>query len=187
LPRIGYSLTRFHEYRKFLYMKFICDDNLGKLAKFLRILGFDTAFNNNYDDQTLLKTASNENRFLLSKDNNLINKTHPFGIMILSHNDPIEQLGQAIKNLNLKISSELLFSRCSLCNTVCENIDKTEVADKVFPYILNTHAIIKKCPSCRRFYWKGTHYNKILKNLESAVPDESLSGNWPSRINQSAC
>jgi uncharacterized protein with PIN domain len=159
-------------------MKFICDDNLGKLAKFLRILGFDTAFDQNCEDQILLKTASGEQRMLLTRDNNLNRKTHPFGILILNLDDPVDQLREVIIDQNLRISPDLLFQRCSLCNTVCEDVDKSKVTDEVFPYILKTQKTIKKCPSCRRFYWKGTHYNKILIKLKSAVPEENLFGRW---------
>ena len=160
-------------------MKFICDDNLGKLAKFLRILGFDTAFDPNYDDKIALRTASSEERLLISRDNKLAIKTHPHGILLINHDDPIDQLLNVIHSLKLKISPENLFLRCSLCNSLCEETDKQKATNEVFPYILKTQDTIKKCPSCRRYYWKGTHYDKILNKLKSAIPDENLTGDWP--------
>ncbi len=160
-------------------MKFICDDNLGKLSKYLRILGFDTCFREPLDDSALLRIASEEERLILTRDNKLAARTVPFGIMVICGDNPLDQLTGAISSLDLSIDPELLFARCSRCNSRCKTADKSEIQDKVFPYILKTHEIIKKCPDCGRYYWKGSHYKALLIKLRKAIPSGNLAGNWP--------
>lgn len=160
-------------------MKLICDDNLGKLTSYLRILGFDTIFEETIDDNALLRIASAQKRFLITRDNKLLSKTHPFGIYLVEEDDPLIQLKSVISKLNLTIDSSKLFSRCSKCNELCEIVDKDKISDKIFPFILKTQDIIKQCPQCKRSYWKGSHYKNILKKLISVVPANALDGDWP--------
>ncbi len=109
----------------------------------------------------------------------MLSKTHPFGILVLENDDPLEQLRYAISTLKLTVDPGLLFRRCSLCNTACEIIDKAKIKNHVFPYILKTQEIISQCPSCKRYYWKGSHYKRLLAELKGAIPEESLAAPWP--------
>lgn len=160
-------------------MRFICDDNLGKLAKYLRILGFDTYFQESLSNPVLLRIAASEKRYLLTRDGKLMNMSHPYGVLLLERDDPLEQLRTAVSALNLQINPDVLFSRCSVCNDVCVKVDKNVAGSHVFPYILQTQDVISQCPSCKRFYWKGTHYRKLLRMLRSAIPDKAIDGRWP--------
>jgi uncharacterized protein with PIN domain len=160
-------------------MKFACDDNLGKLAKSLRILGFDTFFQENIEDNELLRLADSEQRFLLTRDHHLLSKSLPCGVLLLEDDDPLLQLKKVVETLSLKINIEQLFIRCSRCNMLCHTVDKSQISDEVFPYILRTQEIITQCPSCRRFYWKGTHYQRLLRNLKSVISENNIIGEWP--------
>jgi uncharacterized protein with PIN domain len=160
-------------------VKFICDDNLGKLTKYLRILGFDTSFQENFEDNGLLRLADSEQRFLLTRDHNMLGRTHPYGLLLLEDDDPLLQLKTLIEKLSLKIDVGRLFIRCSRCNLICHEVDKSQIANEVFPYILRTQEIISQCPSCRRYYWKGTHYGRLLTKLKSVIPDAVIVGKWP--------
>jgi uncharacterized protein with PIN domain len=160
-------------------MKFICDDNLGKLASYLRMLGFDTWFEDQIDDNILLKTASAQKRLLITRDSKLIHKIHPYGVLLVEYDDPLEQLKKVVVSQSLTIDPSELFNRCSKCNEICLAVDKDQVADKVFPYILKTQDVIKRCPSCKRFYWQGSHYKNVLKKLIFAIPRDALAGDWP--------
>jgi len=160
-------------------VRFICDDNLGKLARYLRVLGFDTCFDETIADNTLLRIAASEERCLLTRDHKLSSKSVPHGILILENDDPLNQLSIVIQKLNLKIDPELLFNRCSRCNGLCHIVDKRTISEEVFPFILKTQEIIKQCPSCKRFYWKGSHYKALLRKLKSVIPDQILRGEWP--------
>jgi uncharacterized protein len=154
-------------------MKFICDDNLGKLAKYLRFLGFDTFFEEPIDNNELLRLAASQERTLLTRDSHLEAKVHPFGFLLLAYDDPLEQLRAVIANFGLKPESAEVFRRCSLCNELCVDIDKSKAGDKIFPYIIATQEIIRQCPRCRRFYWQGSHYKRIIAELESVMRMQS--------------
>ena len=160
-------------------MRIICDDNLGKLASYLRILGYDTLFEENIDDSSLLKTASADKRILLTRDRKLASRSHPIGFFLIEDDDPLQQLNAVIVGLDMKIDPENLFDRCSRCNRICEVVDKERIKEEVFPFILKTQEVIKRCPSCRRYYWKGSHYKNILKKLIEVIPEKSLTGPWP--------
>ena len=160
-------------------MKFICDDNLGKLTKYLRILGFDTLFKENIEDNELLRLADSEQRFLLTRDHQLIDKSHPYGVLLLENDDPLLQLKTILEALSLKINVAQLFLRCSQCNEICNEVDKSQIGNEVFPFIIRIQEIISQCPSCKRYYWKGTHYQKLLKKLKSVISNNNIIGEWP--------
>ena len=159
-------------------MRFICDDNLGKLAKYLRILGFDTHFQEPISNAELLRMAAAEERILLTRDSRLLSASHPFGVLLLGNDSPLEQLSATITRLNLTITPETFFHRCTKCNEICNVVDKALAANHVFPFILQTQEIISQCPSCKRFYWKGTHYTRLSQKLRSVIPDEAIEGRW---------
>jgi uncharacterized protein with PIN domain len=160
-------------------MRFICDDNLGKLARYLRFLGFDTFFAEPISDCDLMRLASSQKRFLLTRDSHLTSKSHPFGILLIRQDDPLTQLKFTISSLNPIINPATLFSRCSRCNEVCDMISGEEAEGKTFPFVLKTQKLISKCPSCGRLYWKGTHYQKLLKKLRVVIPTGNTTGQWP--------
>lgn len=160
-------------------MKFACDDNLGRLAKYLRLLGFDTFFNDIINNSKLMAIASSEGRLLLTRDTHLTGKSHPYGIMHISEDEPLIQLNMVITDLNIKINTSLIFTRCSRCNEICNPVDKDKIAGRTFPYILHTQKLISECPSCRRLYWKGTHYSRLLLKLKTAIPSVNIIGEWP--------
>jgi uncharacterized protein len=160
-------------------MRFICDDNLGRLAKYLRILGLDTAFIEPVSDPDLLRLAAEQQRFLLTRDHHLLQYSHPYGILIIEEDRPLSQLTITIETLQISIDPDLLFQRCSQCNELTLSVDKELVKDSLFPYILKTQTGISRCPSCGRYYWKGSHYKRLLAQLRSAIPDKALVGLWP--------
>jgi uncharacterized protein with PIN domain len=162
-----------------LGVKFICDDNLGKLAKYLRLLGFDTYFAEPIANADLLKTAAAEERFLITRDRRLMSKSHPFGVLLLEFDDPLAQLAASVTRLKLTIDTARLFSRCSRCNAPTRFVLKAEIAERAFPYILRTQDIISECPLCKRLYWRGTHYIRLLGKLKSAIPGDNVIGQWP--------
>jgi hypothetical protein len=163
-------------------MNFACDDNLGRLARYLRILGFDTFFNEPIADGDLLAVAASQERFLLTRDSRLGEKSHPYGMLLLDKDDPIEQLLAVVKSLDLKILVKDLFTRCSRCNEICHSVTKDEIAERTFPYVLRTQEIIQECPSCKRLYWRGTHYHRLLGKLKLTIPSSNIIGQWPEEL-----
>ncbi|MCP4581212.1 MAG: hypothetical protein GY839_06310 [candidate division Zixibacteria bacterium] len=158
-------------------MKFLCDDNLGKLAKYLRMLGLDTFFRIDISDAKLLGIMLKQNRIVLTRDNQLIKRIEPERYLLIESDSPEEQLKAVVKRFDLDVSlniddldrSRMLFSRCLECNDVCDDVDKDEIIDEVFPYIIKTQDSFKRCPSCRRIFWQGSHYKDMVKKLADVV------------------
>jgi len=149
-------------------MKFIVDDMLGKLAKRLRMLGFDTVFNFGIPDRELLKISRDEDRILLTRDTALLKVRGVKGLFIKS-TEFKSQLKQVVNDLKLKIEKKNVFSRCAECNTPVEEIEKEKIKDKVPEYIFKTHEKFYHCPSCKRIYWKGTHIDKLEKEFKEVL------------------
>ena len=149
--------------------KFLCDDNLGKLARYLRLLGYDTFFEKTLDDARLLSTMLKENRIVLTRDRKLI-KRLPAGRFVLIEDDsPETQIKSVIGQLVLKPDRDAFFSRCLECNEPCVEISRDEIEEKVFPYILKKHESFSKCPACGRIFWPGSHYKDMVRKLDSIL------------------
>lgn len=142
-------------------MKFLADTMLGKLAKWLRILGYDVLYCRNLGDRKLLELARAEGRILLTRDEELRRRSQ--GIFI-SSDDWREQLRELAQVIQLETSA--LFTRCLECNVILEQVSGAEVEDAVSPYILATQAEFARCPQCGRIYWKGTHFAHALTEVE---------------------
>lgn len=153
-------------------MKFICDDNLGKLTKWLRTLGFDTLFFDPIEDGELVSRALKEDRVLLSRDIQLSRFKLKLGerLLLIESEKPLEQVKQVVYHFMLKTDKELLFSRCLICNQILEKMEKEKIKDRLYPYIYQTQENFVHCPVCDRIYWSATHVDKMMKTLaESGI------------------
>lgn len=142
-------------------MRFLADTMLGKLAKWLRILGYDVLYYPNLGDAQLLELARAENRILLTRDEELRRRCR--GIA-LSSDDWREQLCELAQAIGLETSG--LFTRCLECNVPLEIVSGAEVEGSVSAYILATQEEFGRCPECGRIYWKGTHFAHALTEVE---------------------
>jgi len=153
-------------------MKFIADCMLGKLAKWLRILGYDTLYYRAIDDDTLMEMARRTHRVLLTRDEEVFQKFEGLNKMFIRSDYLSDQLRQVIEERKL-IVGDRLFSRCILCNTELIQVNKAEVRDLVPEYVFNTQRYFSFCQQCKKIYWKGTHRTKMiekLKILEGSIP-----------------
>ncbi len=149
-------------------MKFIVDSMLGTLAKWLRILGYDTLYFPNMDDDELAYRAMAEDRILLTRDQELARRRGVRAILI--KNAPLEdQLLQVFQEL--KLERQNCFSRCPICNEPLKPVEKESVRGKVPPYVFQTQEQFKICPSCHRIYWKGTHWQKMKELLDKVLSE----------------
>lgn len=144
-------------------MRFIADHMLGSLARWLRFLGFDTAYPDVLSDKALAELAVKEKRILLTRDRELASKKGISALFIQS-TDINEQLGQVIVAYDLEIKNEL--SRCSLCNTTLISVNKEQVKDKVPERVYEIQNEFWECIQCQKYYWPGTHYKNIKNKLE---------------------
>ncbi|MDE3090177.1 MAG: Mut7-C RNAse domain-containing protein [Chloroflexota bacterium] len=144
-------------------MKFLVDNMLGRLATWLRLLGYDTAYLPEADDHALARVARAEDRILLTRDVELTRRRGVRHVLIESEKVE-EQLGQIFRTLGL--SARQAFSRCAECNTILEQAKPESVRGHVPPYVFQTHARFLRCPRCQRVYWRGTHWAHMLAQIE---------------------
>ena len=153
-------------------MKFIVDSNVGRLARWLRIAGFDTMFINDLDDNRLVRLALSEGRVLLTKDTQILKRrvatTGRLKVILIESEEGKAQLRQVVKALNLgdKIKP---FTLCLECNQPLVLSEKEDVKELVPPYIFQTQTQYMQCPACQRVYWRGTHWQRMSRELEKIV------------------
>jgi len=155
-------------------MKYLCDQMLGTLATWLRLIGFDTFFpNDKTSDDEILEISKKENRVLISRDKELIIRAKKRNIknIQLETVDLDEQLEIVLKND--KIDEKKILSRCSICNTLVKEINKVDIEDKIPEKVYLYKEKFWICPKCNKIYWKGSHYNKILKKIKDISKDIS--------------
>ncbi len=159
-------------------MKFIADSMLGRLARWLRLIGYDTLYYPEIEDSILLRIAREENRTLLTRDTRLVKVRGLQDYLLLKDNDTFEQLKHvmlAFKLLPSGNSAESVFvpdrSRCSLCNQVLENVPREHAKVHVPEYVFETCDGFKHCKNCSRFYWKGTHHELLHRKLSEIIDD----------------
>jgi uncharacterized protein with PIN domain len=147
-------------------MRFLCDQMLGTLAKWLRLFGFDTFYANNViEDIELLQIAKKEKRIIITRDKELFirGKKQNLKVIKIESTDLDIQLKQVLNGI--RINDETIFSRCSLCNSLIEKIEKHEIKNKVFDKIYKNNDSFWFCPKCDKIYWMGSHYNKIISKI----------------------
>jgi uncharacterized protein with PIN domain len=146
--------------------QFIADVMLGKLATWLRLLGCDVEYFPTISDEDLVNKASRTNRVILTRDTELVRRrqvrrNHHF----VRGNDHRDQLRQVAKRFSITPSGHMM-TRCLRCNETLKAIDPSEVREKVPPYVFETQHHFKTCGQCGRIYWKGTHREKALAEIQ---------------------
>ncbi|MCX6165409.1 MAG: twitching motility protein PilT [Ignavibacteriae bacterium] len=153
--------------------KFICDVQLGRLAKYLRMLGFDTLYNNKYNEKEVIKISNVEKRTVLTRNVFLLKNSLVVRGYWIRSQDPHAQIIQVIHYSDL-LSQMKSFYRCSECNGLLEPVSKDIILDRLLPNTKKYFNEFHKCNSCDKIYWKGSHYKKILdlsKNVRKDVED----------------
>jgi uncharacterized protein with PIN domain len=152
--------------------KFIVDCNVGKLAKWLRLMGYDTTFFNGTDDSQLVATALAEGRVILSRDNPIMERrvitSGKLKAILIQSDEPELQIRQVIDALGLD-SHFRPFTICLECNQPLEERKKGEVKELVPPYVFKTQSQFMQCPACKRIYWRGTHWQAMTRRLEKLI------------------
>ena len=146
-------------------IRFIVDANLGKLAKKLRLMGFDTLYKNDFADEEIVKVSLAEKRIILTRDIGILkygNVTHGYW---LRSDDPKTQVNEVIKRLQLN-NLFRPFTRCSQCNGSLVRIKKEQLKNMMPADTLKYYSIFWECMDCHQVYWKGSHFDKINNWLE---------------------
>lgn len=145
-------------------MRFVVDCMLGKLAKWLKILGFDVVYFNRAEDEALLSLARREDRWLLTRDHRLQDRARDIPVLLITSEKWKEQLVQVIEELNLRRFVDP-YSRCIDCNVRLKALSKRRVKNLVAPFIYERAASFAICPACGRVYWQGTHFEDMEKKI----------------------
>jgi len=156
-------------------IKFIVDNNVAKLARWLRVMGYDTLLFKQKDEDKMIKIALHEDRMILTRDTQLMKRrlvtNGKLKAMLITQDDPKAQLQETVRKLNLSYHFKP-FSLCLECNQTLIPRSKEEVQNLVPPCVFKTQNQYTECPVCHHIYWQGTHWQamiKELKNLEEAT------------------
>ena len=147
-------------------VKFFCDEHLGKLARWLRILGVDAAWQNRISDEELLTKAATEGRVVLTRDTHLASQT--VEIALLRENYPALQLREVVGRFREGIRIRV-FSRCPVCNREVEPASAQAIQDRAPPFVRTTQTQFTACPECGRVFWKATHHERVELSLRDVL------------------
>jgi uncharacterized protein with PIN domain len=148
--------------------RFVLDIHLGQLATYLRLIGFDTQYQNDYQDEELAHISSEQRRILLTKDRGLLKRnlvTHGYCVR---NTDPEQQLVEVVKRFDL-ISALKPFQRCLGCNDLLEPVAKEAVFHRLLPNTRRYYQEFRICHGCNQIYWKGSHYQRMRRFLKRVL------------------
>jgi uncharacterized protein with PIN domain len=148
--------------------RFILDVHLGRLAKYLRLCGFDSLYSKFFEDREIIETALREKRIILTRDRQLIKNssvTHGYWIRSQNHN---EQLTEVFRRFDLK-DRLAMFSRCINCNSVLEEVRKEDIIDRLQADTSRYFSRFTRCPACNRIYWEGSHYDNMKRIINQVL------------------
>ena len=144
-------------------IRFICDEQLGRLAKWLRLQGFDTLFECPIPDSKLIGLAQGEGRILLTRDRDLYAKTLWEAVVLIRETNYAKQLGEL--RGKVKLGSPQPFSRCLECNELIRPLAKVQAKNRIPEEVYRSYNKFYTCPSCEKIFWRGTH----VKNSEARL------------------
>ena len=141
-------------------LKFVLDVHLGKLAAYLRMLGFDSAYSNSAGDPELVRVASEQQRVLLTRDRGLLMHAAVTRGYWLRQTESRRQAAEIVRRFDLA-GAIRPFTRCMACNSVLLPADRAEVLHRIPPRAAELHDEFLRCPGCGRVYWRGSHYRRM--------------------------
>ena len=149
-------------------LRFVLDNHLGRLAAYLRMLGCDSLYRNDYQDDVLAEVASREQRILLTRDRRLLMRKSVLYGYCVRHVEPPRQVVEVVRRYGLALNASP-FQRCLHCNHPLQPIPKAQVLDRLEPLTKLYYDEFHLCPACNRVYWKGSHYEHMLGMVQSLI------------------
>jgi uncharacterized protein with PIN domain len=149
---------------------FVLDGHLGRLAAYLRMLGFDVWYERNADDAQLASIAGSEKRLLITRDIGLLKRNEVARGYWVRATAPLAQLREVWDRYGLH-SHMRPFTRCMVCNGRLQPVAKQEVADRLPPRVRETHSEFRRCAHCGRVFWPGSHYARMRGWIEELTAD----------------
>jgi uncharacterized protein with PIN domain len=149
-------------------MKFLLTRELGRCARWLRILGFDARYEPSGNKAFCMLEALREERVVVTR-NMRFGRRHGGSVVFLRSNDLTGQIRELRDQMGLVVDRSRFFSRCILCNEPLVVIQKAAVEKEVPPYVFGTVDAFRRCPVCRRIYWKGTHWENAEEMIRKVM------------------
>jgi uncharacterized protein len=149
-------------------VRFVADTHLGRLAAYLRMLGFDTLYRNDYDDHELAAVTASEQRVLLTRDRGLLkHKSVVYGYCVREV-DPHRQVVSVLQRYGLKASVQP-WQRCTHCNGLLQDVDKNAILDRLEPKTKLYYETFQQCDTCGQIYWQGSHFDRMTAFVETIL------------------
>ena len=158
--------------------RFVLDTHLGKLAAYLRMLGFDTRYRNDADDEELARVAGGEQRILLTRDLGLLKRRAVIHGYFVRETDPWRQVVEVLRRFDL-FGALAPLQRCLHCNGLLAPVDKGRVLDRLPPRTRQYYDEFRLCEGCDRVYWPGSHYQRMLRSIERVRQQAQQPGDGP--------
>jgi uncharacterized protein len=150
--------------------RFVSDAMLGKLTKWLRVMGFDVSYDAKSTDAQLLRCAEADDRILLTRDRRLMACRGSVQRLYIESDYYHQQVGQVVQTFDLAQNIQA-FTRCIRCNAPLNTIAKPAVVTKVPAYVYATQMTFKHCPLCDQVFWGGTHRDNMSRQLQVMLQD----------------
>jgi len=149
--------------------RFVADAMLGRLARWLRAVGYDTVYDASAEDRALVELANGEHRVLLTRDRHLLRELRPRWAVEITSDTPLDQLTEVVRELALPAPNDL-FRRCLVCNTPLDDVPAGEAAGLLPAAARGLAGPVRRCPTCGRVYWPGSHVRRMTRALLPVFP-----------------
>lgn len=150
--------------------RFVLDVHLGRLARYLRLLGFDTLYRNHCDDAELAELASSQRRILLTRDLGLLKRSIVTHGLYIRATSPREQVIEVLERLQLQRAIQP-FRRCASCNGLLVAVSRGAVASRLVPGVRAHFRQFWRCGGCQQVYWQGSHYQRMRNWVRELLDD----------------
>jgi uncharacterized protein with PIN domain len=148
--------------------RFLCDGHLGKLARLLRVMGFDTAWDDSWSEAAMARRGLNENRTVLSRSRSLLKRSAMDNAMLIRSDHPDEQAHEVLRRY-LLADQVHLFGRCSVCNGLLREVAMSAVAARIPPRTAKWLDTYYLCRDCDQLYWEGTHVTALRRRVKNII------------------
>ena len=155
-------------------VQFVLDIHLGRLASYLRMMGFDSRYRNDYTDDELASVAQQEGRILLTRDRGLLKRSEVTHGYYIRAGQPYEQLIEVMRRFDLSRLA-VPFKLCIRCNGILEDVSKERVLEQLPPMVQERHDQFRRCRSCGQVYWKGSHYEHMRRFVAQVFKEANSS------------
>ena len=152
--------------------KFIADVHLGRLTRYLRMLGIDVLYKNNFNDDEIVQLSSNERRAILTKDRGILKRNEVTHGYFVRSTKVEEQVKEILSRFNLQKEIKE-FYRCIECNSLLKPIKKEKIIDQLPPKVARLQNEFFECRLCNKIYWKGSHYHKMLSLIKQIISNQN--------------